>query len=106
MSTVSELPGPESDPQASGPVVVMPPATQPNHPRRWLQRLWLVVFVLFCLEVGIILIVLPWTRLWTDNALLASFPAIKEFLSYNFVRGLGSGFALARGSVGVGEAVS
>ena len=106
MSNVSELPGPESEPQASGPVLVMPPASQPKHSRRWLQRLWLVVFVLFCLEVGIILIVLPWTRLWTDNALLASFPAIKEFLSYNFVRGLVSGFGLVDVWMGVVVAVT
>jgi len=87
-------------------VLVMPPAKPPNRPRRWLQRLWLVVFVLFCLEVGIILTVLPWTRLWSDNSLLVPFPAVKEFLSQNFVRGLVTGLGLVNIWMGVVEAIT
>jgi len=83
-----------------------PPAKQPKRPHRWLQRIWLVVFVLFCLEVGIILTVLPWTRLWTDNSLLLRFPSVKEFLNYNFVRGLVSGLGLVDIWMGVAEAVT
>ena len=77
MSYFAEAPGPSNEPPPAGPVLVMPPAKNPKRPHRWLQRLWLVVFVLFCLEVGIILTVLPWTQLWTDNSLLVSFPASK-----------------------------
>jgi hypothetical protein len=91
---------------SSGPVLVMPPAKEPKHTHRWLQRIWLVVFVLFCLEVGIILTVLPWTRLWTDNSLLLGFPAVKEFMNYNFVRGLVSGLGLVDIWMGVVEAVT
>ena len=69
-------------------------------------RVWLVVFVLFCLEVGILLTVLPWTRLWSDNTLLAGFPAMKEFFSSNFVRGLVSGLGLVDIWMGVAEAVT
>ena len=87
-------------------VLVMPPAKPPRVPHRWLQRLWLVVFVLFCLEIGILLTVLPWTRLWTDNSLLIGFPAVKEFLSHNFVRGLVSGLGLVDIWMGVAEAVT
>jgi hypothetical protein len=101
----SEAPDP-SQPLAPGPVLVMPPAHPPNRPRRWPQRLWLVVFVLFCLEVGIILTVLPWTRLWTDNSLLLPYPAIKDFLNHNFVRGLVSGLGLVNLWMGVVEAVT
>lgn len=91
---------------SGGPVLVMSPALPPNRPHRWLQRVWLVVFVLFCLEVGILLTVLPWTRLWSDNALLNSFPAVKEFFSHNFVRGLVSGLGLVDIWMGVVEAVT
>jgi len=104
-SYFAESSGPSSEPQ-SGPVLVMPPAKQPTRPHRWLQRIWLVVFVLFCLEVGIILTVLPWTRLWTDNSLLVGFPAVKEFLNHNFVRGLVSGLGLVDIWMGVVEAVT
>jgi len=104
-SYFAEVSGPSSEPQ-SGPVLVMLPVKQPKRPHRWLQRIWLVVFVLFCLEVGIILTVLPWTRLWTDNSLLLRFPSVKEFLNYNFVRGLVSGLGLVDIWMGVVEAVT
>jgi len=88
------------------PVLVMPPEQEPKRPHRWLQRLWMVVFVLFCLEVGIILTVLPWTRLWTENSLLLGFPAVKQFMNYGFVRGLVSGLGLVNIWMGVVEAVT
>jgi hypothetical protein len=106
MSFFAEASEPNNETPQSGPVLVMPPAKAPNRPHRWLQRLWLVVFVLFCLEVGIILTVLPWTRLWTDNSLLTPFPAVKEFLNHNFVRGLVSGLGLIDIWMGVAEAVA
>jgi hypothetical protein len=106
VSRFAEAPGTDNGTPHAGPVLVMPPAQKPRRPYRWLQRLWLVVFVLFCLEVGIILTVLPWTKLWTDNPLLLSFPTAKEFLNYHFVRGLVSGLGLVDIWMGVAEAVS
>jgi hypothetical protein len=106
MSNFPEAPGPDTATPHAGPVLVMPPAKKPMRPHRWLQRLWLVVFVLFCLEVGIILTVLPWTKLWTDNALLLSYPAVGEFLNYGFVRGVVSGLGLVDIWMGVAEAVT
>ena len=106
LSYFAEAPGGNAAPQSPGPVLVMPPAKEPKRPYRWLQRLWLVVFVLFCLEVGIVLTVLPWTRLWTDNSLLLGFPALKVFLGLGFVRGLVSGLGLVDIWMGVVEAVT
>jgi hypothetical protein len=91
--------------EPNGPVLVMPPPLPPKKPNRWLQRTWLVVFVLFCLEVGIILTALPWTRIWTDNSLLLGYPQVREFLMRNFVRGLVSGLGLVDIWMGVAEAV-
>jgi hypothetical protein len=102
----SEAPSPDNPSPQAGPVLVMPPVKQPMRPHRWLQRLWLVVFVLFCLEVGIILTVLPWTKLWTDNSLLASYPALHDFLMHGFVRGVVSGLGLIDIWMGVAEAVT
>src|ERR1019366_531540 len=51
-----------ASPEPGGPVLVMPPPPQPTRKQLWLQRTWRVVFVLFCLEIGIILTALPWTR--------------------------------------------
>ena len=106
MTYFSESSEPTNPVPQSGPVLVMPSAGKTSRPHRWLQRLWLVVFVLFCLEVGIILTVLPWTRLWSDNSLLAGFPAVKAFFANNFVRGLVSGLGLIDIWMGVAEAVT
>jgi len=92
-------------PAHDGPVLVMPPPQKPKRPRLWVKRLWLVVFVLFCLEVGIILTVLPWTRVWTENSLLLGHPQLREFLMQNFVRGLVSGLGLVDIWMGIAEAV-
>ena len=106
VSYFGEAPGPDNGTPHAGPVLVMPPLKQPKRPRKWLQRLWLVVFVLFCLEIGIILTVLPWTRLWSDNSLLLSYPGIREFMGHNFVRGLVTGLGLVDIWMGVAEAVT
>jgi len=107
VSYFGEAPGSDTEPpQHPGPVLVMPPAKAPKRPHLWLQRVWLVVFVLFCLEVGIILTVLPWTKLWTENSLLLSYPALHDFLMLNFVRGLVSGLGLVDIWMGVAEAVT
>lgn len=82
-----------------------PPARKPTKWQLWRGRIFLVVFVLFCLEIGIILAVLPWTRIWTENSLLVGFPQVREFLTYDFVRGLISGLGLVDIWMGVSEAV-
>jgi hypothetical protein len=101
-----ESPDPDVITPQSGPLLVMPPVKKPKRSALWLQRLWLVVFVLFCLEVGIILTVLPWTKLWTDNSLLLSYPALRDFLMLGFVRGVVSGLGLVDIWMGVAEAVT
>lgn len=92
-------------PEGGGPLLVMPPQHEPKRPSLWMKRLWLVVFVLFCLEVGIILTVLPWTRIWAENSLLLGHPQIHEFLQQNFVRGLVSGLGLIDIWMGIAEAI-
>ena len=64
-----------------------------------------MVFVLFCLEIGIILTALPWTRVWSDDSLLLGHAQVKEFLMHGFVRGLISGLGLVDIWMGVAEAI-
>ncbi len=33
----------------------------------WLQRVGLVLFIVFCLELGLFLLIFPWTEAWTGN---------------------------------------
>jgi hypothetical protein len=91
--------------EPDGPILVMPPQEKPKRKGLWVKRLWLIIFVLFCLEVGIILTVLPWTRIWTENSLLLGHPQLREFVMQNFMRGLVSGLGLVDIWMGIAEAV-
>ena len=71
----------------------------------WLHRISLVIFVVFCIELGMLLTVLPWTRVWTDNGLLADHTTIKALLGSNFIRGLVTGCGLIDIWIGIWEAV-
>ncbi|HEV2118343.1 MAG TPA: hypothetical protein VGR48_20060 [Terriglobales bacterium] len=71
----------------------------------WARRLGLLVFVLICLELGIALIVLPWTHIWTDNNLLLSYPTVRFWAANTFVRGAFSGLGLIDIWMGIWEVV-
>jgi hypothetical protein len=71
----------------------------------WLSRIFLVIYVMFCIELGMLLTVLPWTRLWTDNSLFALHPTLGAVLRDNFFRGLVTGFGLVDVWIGIWEAV-
>ncbi|MGA2905935.1 MAG: hypothetical protein ABSD98_19080 [Candidatus Korobacteraceae bacterium] len=106
MTSLEQGPQKGKMPEPNGPVLVMPPPPRkPSKWELWRRRIFLVVFVLFCLEVGIILTVAPWTPFWTSNSLLLSFPRVREFLMHGFVRGLISGLGLSDIWLAVMEAV-
>ena len=97
-----------ADPLGSGrpgPVLayVRTPATAKK--RVWPKRLMLIIFVVFCMEVGIMLAVLPWKQVWTTNPLVLRFPGLRAVLSNYFVRGLFSGLGLLDLWIGIWEAV-
>ena len=71
----------------------------------WVHRLSLVVLVVFCIELGMLLAILPWTRVWTENSLLVSYPALATFMRNNFARGAISGLGLLDIWIGIWEAV-
>ena len=71
----------------------------------WLHRISLVIFVIFCIELGMLLAVLPWTPVWTNNGFVVAYPLLKSIVQLNFVRGLVSGFGLVDIWIGIWEAV-
>jgi hypothetical protein len=88
------------------PESAQPPAAQPV-PRYivWTHRLSLVVFVVFCIELGMLLAILPWTTVWNQNSFLGAYPALKALIQNNFVRGIATGLGLVDVWVGIWEAV-
>lgn len=59
-----------------------------------LARLLLFTFILFCLELGLFLFLLPWSGLWEHNYFLFRYPELAGYLLDNRLRGLISGLGL------------
>ena len=100
----------DSVPQPAPAAAPSPRPSQPPAPAPrlvlWTQRIFLVIFVVFAIELGMLLAVLPWTEVLTKNQLLASYPGLRAFLNLSFVRGLVSGVGLIDIWIGIAEAVN
>lgn len=85
-----------------------PPAQRAGHEPApvWLQRLSLVVLVLFCVYIGVLMTILPWSpRYFDQNGWLLAHPAIAAVLHQGWARGLLSGLGLLDIWVGISEAI-
>jgi hypothetical protein len=72
----------------------------------WLQRLSLFVLVLFCVYLGVLVMVLPWwPKVWDQNLFIQARPALAALLHNGAVRGLVSGLGLVDIWIGISEAV-
>jgi hypothetical protein len=74
----------------------------------WVHRSWIVIYVVFCIWIGIVVAALPWFndgRAWTDNAFAMAYPELRAILKMNFVRGVVTGVGLMNIWLGVWEAV-
>jgi hypothetical protein len=53
-----------------------------------------LLYVAFFLEVGLLLVVLPWSGFWERNYFAMAWPALRELLTNNFLRGAVTGLGL------------
>jgi hypothetical protein len=65
-----------------------------------------LLLVLFYLEVGFALIVVPWSAFWDRNYFAQALPSVHTFITNNFVRGAVSGIGIVNIFVGISELVS
>jgi hypothetical protein len=82
-----------AEPQPQGVEQVAPNAAEASAPAQgWSRKLGAVLFATFCLEIGLFLLIFPWTP-WADD--FARFrPAWSEYFSNPFVRGAISGLGV------------
>ena len=73
------------------------------HSLGWLSRL---LFVLFYLEVGFALLVVPWSMFWDQNYFAQTLPTVGSIITNDFVRGAVSGLGLVNIAVGISELVA
>ena len=68
-----------------------------------MNRLLAVAFILFCFEIGLFLVFVPWSQLWEHNVLLAYSLHLRGLLLNNFVRGAVSGLGVVDLALGFSE---
>ena len=83
-----------------------PQAVPANVAPIWLQRLSLFVLVLFCVYLGVLVMVLPWwPKVWDQNQFIQARPQLAALLHTGAMRGLVSGLGLIDIWIGISEAV-
>jgi hypothetical protein len=70
-----------------------PPAARPNY--HWYHKASAVLFIAFCLELGLFLLVFPWTDYWEANYFSTLAPELREYWQNMYVRGAISGLGAA-----------
>jgi hypothetical protein len=111
MSFDSQISSEPSSDKASGAELETPPAHAPDEEvvavaPIWLQRLSLFVLVLFCVYLGVLVMILPWwTRIWDHNDFIQARPTLSAVLHMGAVRGLISGLGLLDIWIGISEAI-
>ena len=73
---------------ASGPV----PVERPRY--RWYHKLSAVLLVTFCLEIGLFLLIFPWTEYWDNNYFATLVPEWRRFWTNTYFRGAISGLGV------------
>ncbi len=99
-----EAPG--SPRPAGSPTGAPPAAVADDVAPVWLQRMSLVVLVIFCFYIGGLLVLLPWRqRWWVENGWLQAHPAIDAIAQQGWFRGLVSGLGLLDIWIGISEMI-
>ena len=70
------------------------PDTPPRRRRPWYWKLFGLIFVLICFEVGVLLLVFPWMQIWDHNFLISQLPWLSAIWTSPFFRGAVSGLGL------------
>lgn len=79
---------PEADEPAPVPIAVPPPAYH------WYHKMSAVVFITFCLEMGLYLLIVPWTDSWDTNYFSGLLPQARDYWGNFYFRGAVSGLGM------------
>jgi hypothetical protein len=59
-----------------------------------MNRIFRVLFLLVWLELGLMLILIPWSDFWQANYFIIQFPSLATFLRSAYLRGAVSGLGV------------
>lgn len=80
---------PLESPNPVGQIEQAPAATY-----RWYHRVTALLFIVFCLEIGVVLLVFPWSEYWENNFFTTWTPGLRDFWESSYVRGGVSGLGV------------
>lgn len=78
-----------------------PPPPPPRH--TWFHKFSAVLFCVFCFELGLFLLIYPWTGPWNFNYFVIARPEWREFLLSQQFRGAVSGLGVLNIFIAFGE---
>jgi len=61
----------------------------------WYHKMWAFVFITLCLEIGLFLLIFPWTDYWGNNYFSNLLPQMETLWDNMYLRGAVSGLGVA-----------
>ena len=61
---------------------------------RWYHKMSAVLLITFCLEIGLYLLILPWTEYWDSNFFAGWVPELRQYWTNTYFRGAVSGLGV------------
>jgi hypothetical protein len=95
------FPIPSSSPQSANPI----PGDRDKPRPRILANLLTILYIMFTLEFGVALLVLPFLSIWENNYLLYVYPQIRHVVVNPFFKGAVLGLGIANILIGFNEIV-
>jgi hypothetical protein len=89
------------DPPTPPAIEIEQAATAPVY--RWYHKATALFLIVFCLEVGVVLLVFPWSDYWDNNFFSTWIPAFHQCWDNSYVRGAVSGLGIANIMIAFGE---
>jgi len=65
--------------------------------------IWRILYILYCLEVGVFLLFLPWLTIWDNNFLLYRYPSVQPILTNSYLKGAVLGLGIVNIIIGIQE---
>lgn len=72
---------------------------------RWYHKASALLGIVFCLEIGIFLMAMPWTPYWDGNFFLSIQPGWRQFWNSSYARGAVTGLGALNVYIAFGEVV-
>jgi hypothetical protein len=69
----------------------------------WYHKLGVILFVIVCFEVGVFLLIFPWTQQWDGNSLANLLPWLRDYWTSSYFRGALSGLGVLNVYISIGE---